>query len=438
MSSANANTQKRETFPEFELLAARARAAKIGIEFDPDGEDEELVLSFPNGRATRQVRIFETDDALALLAIDFENISFITDYEAVANYHAGELEAKIVPVGNRPTPLTGAWRIPGAEDLDMPSEVEDEREQREMEARRRFRGPKMWRLVVAKDGVEIEISPASDFFKALASGPVTSSPSLKIRGLSITTQDDAQRVLEEVVNSYLLDLDLRYQVGLTLARMRTPTVRVRRTVSRQAPDFPTNRYAQEPLALYFYGRSATGMPLLEFLAYYQVLEFYFPGFAQEDVARRVRAQLNDPRFDKNNDSYISRLISISAAAGKTSGPERDQLRTAIRACVDLEAVTAFIHRDDRTQDHFCRKNQSVSGLSPLRPQGGQGDLRDQIADRIYDIRCRVVHTKSDSAESGVELLLPSSHEARALMPDVDLVRFLAEQVLVNRAVPLRL
>ena len=57
------------------------------------------------------------------------------------------------------------------------------------------------------------------------------------------------------------------------------------------------------------------------------------------------------------------------------------------------------------------------------------DLRADVADRIYDIRCKIVHTKNDSGIGDVELLLPFSREAEQLSHDIELVQYVAQETL---------
>jgi len=66
------------------------------------------------------------------------------------------------------------------------------------------------------------------------------------------------------------------------------------------------------------------------------------------------------------------------------------------------------------------------------------DLRVLVADLIYDIRCKIVHTKGESAEGEVELLLPFSKEAELLFHDIELIQYIARKVLIAAGVPLSL
>jgi hypothetical protein len=58
-----------------------------------------------------------------------------------------------------------------------------------------------------------------------------------------------------------------------------------------------------------------------------------------------------------------------------------------------------------------------------------------VASRIYDLRCRIVHTKDDAE---IELLLPFSTDLAHIKYDIDLVEFLARKVLIASGKPINL
>lgn len=59
-------------------------------------------------------------------------------------------------------------------------------------------------------------------------------------------------------------------------------------------------------------------------------------------------------------------------------------------------------------------------------------MRNDIAERIYDIRCKIVHTKdvAESRDQTGNLLLPFSKEAEGLTFDIELIQYVARQVLI--------
>jgi hypothetical protein len=90
------------------------------------------------------------------------------------------------------------------------------------------------------------------------------------------------------------------------------------------------------------------------------------------------------------------------ARGRMS--ERDQLRLTVRSVVDDTTLRNFMGSNSQITDHLCAKAQTIKGVERLQQTHSQTDLRDQVADRIYAIRCPIVHTKDDGGESGVDLL----------------------------------
>lgn len=241
-------------------------------------------------------------------------------------------------------------------------------------------------------------------------------------------------MLESVGNALLFEIDVLYNAPYMLVQRRVPIRRGAQERANHAPMFPKNEYSAEALALYQYARSANGLPLLEYLAYYQSLEFFFPVFAREHTVKSLRTALLSPKFNPTDDSAVNRLINLAAPAIRAGVGEREQLRATVRACVEVDELKELVESSEAFSEHFSTKKQSIRGVNPIRLQGDQMDIRDQVADRIYAIRCRVVHTKQDGSGLGEDILLPSSAETRSLQPDIALVRLVAQRTLFARAV----
>ena len=288
--------------------------------------------------------------------------------------------------------------------------------------------------MVHREGVTIEISPRSNNFFGVTSRQ-RHTTTLKISGAPCTTQEESLTTLEALGGAMLFEIDLRYGRPFDLTyQPRSPVIRrVRR--SKELPSFPKNQYAVEPLALYNYGRAAFRLPLLEFLAYYQVLEYFFSIFTGQELIKQLRFSLKDPRFNLNDDVAVGRVLASISLNSRGATNERDQLRATVRACIDVAAIEDFVTSNSRIKDHFCSKSQVVKNVPRLIFAPGQPDYREQVADRLYAIRCRVVHTKQEGGDSGVDLLLPSSREAQALGADVELAKLLAQQALIVAATP---
>lgn len=287
--------------------------------------------------------------------------------------------------------------------------------------------------------IEIQIGNITDAMSSLA-GVSKASLSIKLSGINISRHDKSLTVLTKITDSLFFQLDLQDDIALALSRsrrsFRRPPSRLRRrSVNGIELEFPKIEFDDGPSSLYWYGTGAVGMPLLQFLAFYQVIEYYYPTYSQEEARRRIRMILKDPTFRIDKDADIGKVLSTISGHGGGLGNERSQLRATIDACIDANELREFLTGDDEREKFFKTKQRGLTDHTvPIANK--DSDLRRPVADVIYDIRCKIVHTKGESSEGEVELLLPFSKEAELLFHDIELMKFVAQKVLIAASAPL--
>lgn len=109
------------------------------------------------------------------------------------------------------------------------------------------------------------------------------------------------------------------------------------------------------------------------------------------------------------------------------GIESKHLRTLIKGCVRRDQVTEFLNNDSWGA-YFTNKGP-IKGVRPLNPKDKSVDLLDQVAERVYKLRNRIVHAKDEPKYGDSRVLMPESREADSLEPDVQLIRLLAMEVI---------
>jgi hypothetical protein len=169
-----------------------------------------------------------------------------------------------------------------------------------------------------------------------------------------------------------------------------------------------------------------------------VIEFYFPTYSLAEARRKLRTILKDPAFRGDRDADLGRLLSaINITRSGGFGDERSQLRSTLSECVDQEALRLFLIADKGRMEFLSSTTKGLSDHK-LPISSPIADLRADVAERIYQIRCKIVHTKTDSRTGEVELLLPFSKEAEQLSFDIELVQYVAQQVLISASAPFQL
>ena len=428
LESLGADASEREKLAAA-LVKLRARCDAAHIQYE-DYEYEGityLTILLPNGREKRPVVVQTSERAVALSELPFEQYVVLGDYVAICHYEQGLIEASIRGLGTRPVLNQLSWRLfqkPPRELREHPVTIQIP-------------------AAAAENAPTIRIHSQSRRLTALFERAET-VPSIGIEGLQVATHDQAVTKLERIAEAVFFQLDFRLDLSVALARERVPVRGAEVIVRRTRPDpqdvltYPISQYDSKPASLYWYGRSATGMPLLQFLAYYQCIEYYFPVYAQREAIRRTRNAIKNPAFSVHNDSDMIRLLStIQIGRSSGLGDERAQLRATILECVDADDLRLFLTAETNRKDFFVSHYKPISDVKiPLAAK--DADLRNEVADRIYAIRCRIVHTKVAPHEGQLELLLPFSKEADLLTHDIELVRYVARQALVAASAPLSL
>jgi hypothetical protein len=400
-------------------LEARCKAASIKVEQRKDFEEDRYVrLYLPAGRQTEPIALFTLQQIKSLLLIQFEKYVFLGDYAAICCYEDKVIEAAITGPflagllrqisGIRPNPAQPGDSISSLE-VSNPM------------------GPE-----------KLFLGPGTPALTALT-GNSTMRPAFRIEGVAVSRHDDAVEILERIGNAFFFQLDLLRNIPLALMRrrrpFRIPGRRSARTVNEL--EFPKSEYDRDPISLYWYARSARGMPLLQFLAYYQTIEYYFPAYSQAEARRKIRNILKSPTFRPERDADVARILLAARLSGAGFGEERSQLRATLNECVEPGALRSFFTESEERASFFSAKTDKLTDVRiPIK--NPDADLRNDAADRIYNIRCKIVHTKSGGREGEVELLLPFSKEAELLYADIELIQFVAREVLVSASTPLRL
>jgi hypothetical protein len=289
-------------------------------------------------------------------------------------------------------------------------------------------------LASPKDGLCIELSNASPLGMLLYGRgglrdyiPLTLT--IKIDYGKTVAKPAMLDAIDDIVRSLSYELNVRNGRSIIAARRRiSADYRAWIQQVRQVTDkirYPETRIQHEAADLFEFASQAVGNPPLAFLSYYQALEYFMPSAARQSAIDKVRVELRDPAFDRESNSSLMRLLS--AAESLTKLPEGDQLRILVRKYVRRDRLEQFFAIG--WGEHFTSRGP-IKGVENINLKNTQKDLHDQVADRIYQIRNRIVHAKDDRRYDDFRVLLPRSQEADSLPPDVELARFLASEAII--------
>ena len=187
----------------------------------------------------------------------------------------------------------------------------------------------------------------------------------------------------------------------------------------------------QPISLYWYARNSTGIPLLQYLAFYQTIEFYFPVYSDIEASRVLKLMLKSPIFNPNSEIDISKVLSaVKSKIGKGFENERSQLKATLGECINVESLKTFIRENQMLSDYYKNNDYKKLSKSKINIENSDEDFMNAFSERIYDIRCKIVHTKASSTDGNIELLLPFSKEIENLYLDIEIIMYASQQVLI--------
>ena len=194
-------------------------------------------------------------------------------------------------------------------------------------------------------------------------------------------------------------------------------------------------YDEIPMALYWFAQSSSYSPIFRYFALYQVVEYYYPIYATLNAKNKIQNLLKDPKFNVNRDSDILRLLTaVKTNSNGNIGDEREQLSITLRNVVTGEDIVEYISERTNLSDYYKGKTSQKLSEQKLRLSDKIGIVED-VAMRIYDIRCRIVHNKASETDNKI---LPMTKDMELLVNDVELLEYIARKVIIDNSRPFSL
>lgn len=407
------------------------------IEWDEGKSEErtELFVQIPVERDHKTLIIDSKIEELdKILKSNFENYRFIKGYEGIYSYEDSIIECEIHSGElNRPTSFL-TRRLEKVMDKDSLIYALDEDSDKYISAIE-FPSPKEGiKIFIGESSLEFAILSGMKSEVAFFRRKIRQYQTIRIEGVKLDSHDKVKNFLTDLCNSIFFQIDLvtNLPVYLSIDRDLQREIRLRRRIVKEGLKLsaPKYKYDIEAISLYWYARTSVSMPLLQYLSFYQVLEFYFPQYSYLDAQKKIKNILKDPTFDSGNDNHLSKVLDIVkvTAKGKSFGDERTQIKATLQHCVDAKELKEYLEEDNDRKDFFDIQKKSKSLVKDkISFNKSDQEILIDIANRIYDLRCRIVHTKD---ENDSELILPFSTDLAYMKHDIDLVEFIVRKVLI--------
>ena len=431
--------QESYSIDDFQKMLEQKKIENSILTFDSDQiQRRYLVFKFPVARSFDEIVVFDGDRNLnTIVSSVFYKYRGITNYEAIWSQELKLIECE-VQFNNGSTRMLLEFLS------HFFNDEEPEDAQPEQHNRTRI-------VLFESDLLKVSIgSPSKEFaFISLykdgrrgisLDGDLSRfRTTLLIEGLSCKTEDNARKNLEKISNSLFYQIDvLANRVVYLASRRESRDERFKRMArnNRNAPEKRELRldyeYDEIPMSLYWFAKTSNHSPIFQYFALYQALEYYYPIYAADSVKNRIQNLVKDLAFNINKDTDVLRLLNILQSNNPNGyGDEREQLDVTLRRITNGSEIVSYLSERVHLQEYYQSKDAAKLSGAKLRTSDSTG-IMDDVAKRIYDIRCRIVHNKASESEKKI---LPMTREAGYLSYEVELLQFIVRKALVANSRP---
>jgi len=418
--------------PEFDDLKRLFEEKKLNFEVvRPDEEmspirNSYIAYRFPVARATEEIRIYDDDPNIpAIINSDFPKYRGITNYEAIYSSELKCVECE-VQSNRSPTASYILYRLTRHMGQEVPVVLFHDQN---VKVSIGYMSTELAFISMYKRNRR----PLYNFEKS------TNRTSIRIENVDCGNEVKARKILEKTANSLFYQIDLLFSFTITMVSRKVSRYDQQKNLRGRIEQFPNAsmlkldyEYDEIPLSLYWFAQNNMNSPFFRYFALYQVLEYYLPIYAAENLKRRMRLLVKDPQFNINNDADVVRLVDVVRVNSSDGfGDEKEQLAVTLRSVTTGDEVIDFLSEHEYLLEYYKGKHSLVLTDKKIRVSDRDGIISD-LAARIYDIRCRIVHNKASESDKKI---LPLTENEKDLLYDVELLQYIARKAIIANSRP---
>lgn len=306
------------------------------------------------------------------------------------------------------------------------------------------------------EGIYIRIGPATDNFMmcflgndnlfnysesgfyTVSNEPIkildffTRPSTISINNLNILPEENRIRFSDDMFETCLFELAYFKEASINLCKswddfftdLDEEDSDLEESQEKESYQLPKVFYNKELTKFYRLGMGSY-FPILKFLTFYQVLEYFFIKVSDEELYNKMSYELKDPKFVPK-EPYIAKLVRIIEEHSKKVD-ETEMLKNVLKKYIDFTDLKEFIenYEEKISEKIYTKRNEVFGEIVDVSLK--ENHIFGNIAKIIKIIRNALIHS-SDRYE-GKKRYVPFSQSTEIVEKHIPLLKFLAEKVI---------
>ena len=246
----------------------------------------------------------------------------------------------------------------------------------------------------------------------------------------------------KLATAFLFNLSYNLDIAIIEVRFLHELTRYRfGRIRRARPEEiePPRRIYNSDLVYHYQMAISTDSIPLQFLSFYHIIEHFFYDVYHEELLDSIRAKITSPDFSYKRKRDIEDLVKLISRKIKYKDEnalynEQEALYLTLMKYIKLEDLVNRLKAYDESLIDYYKDNKVPfsQGSSIDFSISDSKKVFKQIADRIYKTRNSIVHSKEGSKPKYMPF-----RDDRKLLLEIPLLRFIAEEIIINTAEVIR-
>lgn len=250
-----------------------------------------------------------------------------------------------------------------------------------------------------------------------------------------------ENYVEKIIFSMTTELrlignsDLKPVPWINAYRYTDRQARVNAVEPKNLSDFNLkNTYPVEVSSLMIAASDEGISPVIRFWAYYQILEYYFGRYTKNKIFNDIQNLLKNPNFDVHDANDLRKLRQkLEDASAQMMPDERKQIIALVGELYSSDEIKEFISESKLVDTEYFKINADIT---KKQIDFSRSDIDEQVALRIYDIRCSIVHSKYENGSNAG--IVPGYRYDESVLKELPLIRAVVEKLILTESTPVNI
>lgn len=253
-------------------------------------------------------------------------------------------------------------------------------------------------------------------------------------------KDIAKNRIEQFLKSYLFNISYESKVSYKILNndgaitKRANYIIKSNKVSTEIA--PRNKLYKVPALDKYQMALSSDNPVVQFLGYYNVLE-YFSGEVQlEKLVKLIKIKLSDKNFSLYDNKDIVAIINTVKNNNQESirGKEQDYIELTLKNYVIINNLVKRLKSNELYMNGSNQINKvEFSDGVKVDFTKDKETVFKSLASRIYRTRNAIVHSKSNDYQSKERKIYNYFDNEQELLDEIPLMKAIAEEIIINTA-----